>query len=146
METQNTQISCRIGTTDPASLLGLEIWLDHEQIFNSEHVNSTVDFKHEFADTEAEHQLRFVLKNKLAEHTTIDADGNIIKDARLTISNVVFENIEIDQVFLSKSVYTHNFNNTQPEIKDQFFGEMGCNGTVAIDFTTPIYLWLLESM
>lgn len=146
MENQQTHISCKIGTTDASCALGLEIWLDHTQIFNSEHVTNTINFKHPFADDTGQHQLRFILKNKLPSDTTIDQQGNIIKDARLTISNVTFENIEIDQVFLSKSIYTHNFNNTQPEIQDQFFGEMGCNGTLILNFTTPIYLWLLESM
>ena len=46
----------------------------------------------------------------------------------------------------SRERFQHDFNGTQPEIKDTFFGEMGCNGTVSLRFTTPIYLWLLEHM
>ena len=49
-------------------------------------------------------------------------------------------------MLVEQAVYTHDFNGTQPEIEDTFFGEMGCNGTVSLRFTTPIYLWLLENM
>jgi len=49
-------------------------------------------------------------------------------------------------VFIDHATYTHNFNGTQAETTDKFYGEMGCNGTVSLRFTTPIYLWLLETM
>jgi hypothetical protein len=45
-----------------------------------------------------------------------------------------------------QAVYTHDFNGTQQEIQDEFYSEMGCNGTVSLKFSTPIYLWLLEHM
>jgi hypothetical protein len=34
---------------------------------------------------DAEHELRFVMKNKTAEHTEIDRIGNIVKDACLIV-------------------------------------------------------------
>jgi hypothetical protein len=90
--------------------------------------------------------LRIVLQGKTLDHTQIDADGNIVKDATLQISNVVIDEIDINQLFLDKCVYTHNFNGTQPEIADTFHGVAGCNGTISFEFSTPIYLWLLENM
>jgi len=42
--------------------------------------------------------------------------------------------------------YCHDFNGTQPAVVDRFHGSLGCNGTVTLKFTTPIYLWLLENM
>jgi len=42
--------------------------------------------------------------------------------------------------------YQHDFNGTGNPTIDKFYGEMGCNGTVSLKFTTPIYLWLLENM
>ena len=59
---------------------------------------------------------------------------------------VEFDDIEIDQIVSELAEYHHNFNGTQPAIVDQFYGEMGCNGTLRLEFTTPIYLWLLENM
>jgi hypothetical protein len=86
------------------------------------------------------------MKNKTLDDTVVDDTGNILKDARLVVSNLSFEDIELNQLVFQRAVYTHNFNGTQDTIKDEFYGEMGCNGTVDIEFTTPIYLWLLEHM
>jgi hypothetical protein len=138
--------SCSIGTTDSSANLDLEIWFDQEQIFNSNHITETQTFQHSFDEEAAEHELRFIMKNKTGEHTKIDELGNITYDASLTISNIMFEEIDLGHVFVEQAVYTHDFNGTQPETKDTFFGILGCNGTVSLKFTTPIYLWLLEHM
>jgi hypothetical protein len=138
--------SCKIGTTDSSAGLSMEIWLDDIQIFNDAHVMETIFFQHKFSDVDGDHCLRFVMKNKTLDDTVVDDTGNILKDARLVVSNLSFEDIELNQLVFQRAVYTHNFNGTQDTIKDEFYGEMGCNGTVDIEFTTPIYLWLLEHM
>ena len=140
------QISCSINTTDPLAQLGLEIRLDNQVVFDLEHVTKLVEFKHSISDVDADRCLEFILKNKTTEHTKIDEQGNIISDACLTISNLEFDEIELKQIFVDKAIYTHDFNGTQPEIQDKFYGAMGCNGTVSLKFSTPIYLWLLENM
>lgn len=126
--------------------LGLEIWLNNQQILNQEHVQESVKFEHKLSDDEGQHELRFVMKNKTADHTIIDATGNIEKDACLIISDVNFNEIPLGQILIDRAVYTHDFNGSQDQIEDQFFGTMGCNGTVSLKFSTPIYLWLLENM
>jgi hypothetical protein len=105
-----------------------------------------VHFEHELSDDDGEHELRIVLQGKLPEHTKIDEQGNIISDATLQISNVTIDDLDVNTVFQSNSVYTHDFNGTQPEIKDTFHGIAGCNGTISFEFSTPVYLWLLENM
>jgi len=143
----NSKISCAVGTTNPEAKLGLEIWLDDRVLFDTNHVvqeHQPLEF--EVNDDEGEHELRFVLKNKTHEHTQVDAAGNIITDANLTISNLAFEEIELNQIFYDRAVYTHDFNGTGTETHDKFYGTIGCNGTVSLKFTTPIYMWLLESM
>jgi hypothetical protein len=142
----NAMISCKICTTDASVPLGLEIWLDREQIYNNNHVTENVDFSHAYSDSDAEHQLEFMKKNKTTEHTQIDENGTIVKDACLTITDVKFKEVELKQLFLDHSTYTHDFNGTQAPDSHKFFGSMGCNGTVNLTFTTPIYLWLLENM
>ena len=144
--TDRVKLACTVSSTDPASRLGLEIWLDDTQIYDTEHVDEPINFVHEFADTDGEHQLRFVLKNKTPDHTKIDEAGNILSDCRICISDVSFDEIKLGQIFIEQAVYEHNFNDTADPVKDQFYGEMGCNGTVALTFTTPVYLWLLENM
>jgi hypothetical protein len=144
--TDKVQLTCNVSSTDPTAKIGLEIWLDDTQIYNTEHVAEPVNFVHEFTDTEGDHQLRFVMKNKTPNHTTIDEAGNILTDCRVCIGNLSFDGIDLRQIFIEKSVYEHNFNGTADTVQDKFYGEMGCNGTVTLAFTTPVYLWLLENM
>jgi len=146
------KLACTISSSDPVAessvvtKIGLEIWLDDKQIYNTEHVSEPINFVHDFEDTEGEHQLRFVMKNKTHDHTKIDEAGNILTDCRVCISKLSFDEIDLQQIFIEQAVYEHNFNGTSDMIQDQFFGEMGCNGTVTLAFNTPVYLWLLENM
>jgi len=144
--TELVQLAFRISSTNPADPVGLEIWLDNTQLYNSEQVTDTVNFTHDFADSDADHHLRFVMKNKTAEHTQVDSDGNILTDSCICIENLSFDQIELGQIVTDQAVYNHDFNGTADAVQDKFFGIMGCNGTVTLSFTTPIYLWLLESM
>lgn len=141
------QIACTIGTTDPTAQLGLEIWVDGTRLYENQHVTETaLPLQFDLAEDEAAHELRFVMTGKTSQHTKLDDTGNIVQDARLGISNLTFEEIALNQIFIDRAVYTHNFNGSQDEIKEKFYGEMGCNGTVSLEYTTPIYLWLLENM
>jgi hypothetical protein len=98
------------------------------------------------SDDEGEHELRLVLKNKLSEHTQVDANNTIISDARISVSNIEFDGIALNQLVPDLAEYQHNFNGTGELSVHKFYGEPGCNGTVSLKFTTPIYLWLLEHM
>ena len=141
-----SKISGAIGTTNPSIPLGIEVWLDAQQLLNQDHVIDTIDFEYDMPEDNENHELRFIMKNKTAEHTVISESGDILEDACLTVSGVAFEEIQLNQIFTDNAVYTHDFNGSQPETKDKFFGALGCNGTVSLQFTTPIYLWLLEHM
>ena len=140
-----TKISCTIGTINPAAELGLEVWLDDQQLFNTNHV-SDQQLEWPISEDEADHELRFIMKNKTTDHTQVDEHGKIIQDSRITIQNLCFDEIELGQLFIDHAEYVHDFNGTKDTCVDQFFGEMGCNGTVSLKFTTPIYIWLLENM
>jgi hypothetical protein len=107
-------------------------------------VDRIVHFSHVLTEDDAEHELRIVMKHKTPDHTELDDAENIIRDAMLTVSDLKFDEIALGKVFLDKSVYTHDFNGSGESVQDQFFGDMGCNGTVSLKFSTPAYLWLLE--
>jgi len=140
-------ISCTIGTTDSTAPLGLEIWLNDVRLFDTNHVvYDALPLTFGLDDNEDEHELRFVMTGKTQEHTKLDTAGNIIKDVSLTIKDLAFDEIKLGQVFIDRATYIHNFNGTKEETVDKFYGQMGCNGTVSLCFTTPIYLWLLECM
>jgi hypothetical protein len=140
------KISFAISPSDTACPLGVEVWIDQQQIFNTEHLADTIKISHDVDEDDAEHELRIVLKHKLPGHTTIDADGNITRDAVINISSFEFEEIDVDQIVVDHAVYLHNFNGSAADVQDKFFGSMGCNGTLSLKFSTPIYLWLLENM
>jgi hypothetical protein len=76
----------------------------------------------------------------------LDDSGNIVSDSTVIVSDFVLEDIDISQIVHDRAVYHHDFNGTADPINDLFFGAMGCNGTIVLKFTTPIYVWLLEVM
>ena len=141
-----TQFSCCISNTNIAAALGIEIWIDNQQIFNQDVVVDPININYTLNDADGEHSLRFVMKNKQPEHTVIDSQGQIVSDARLQIKQIEFDGMNMDQIFMDHATYCHDFNGTQPECVEQFFGEIGCNGVVTLKYTAPIYLWLLEYM
>ena len=139
-------ISCTVDTTDPAAALGFETWIDDHKFCDFDHVKSKQQVFFELPDDDDEHELRFVLKNKSSNHTQIDETGNIVADARLIVTELAFDEIQLGHMVTEQAVYAHDFNGTGQLTQDEFYGEMGCNGTVSFKFTTPIYLWLLEHM
>ena len=140
------EICFAISPSDPACPLGVEVWIDQDQIFNTEHLANTVKISHAVSEDDAEHELRVVLKHKKSEHTTVDANGNITRDAVINVGSFEFEDIDVNQVVQEQAVYHHNFNGSAADVQDKFFGNMGCNGTLSLKFSTPIYIWLLENM
>jgi hypothetical protein len=115
-------------------------------MYENTHISAPADMQCSLSDNDGEHELTFELFGKLPEYTQIDDAGSIVSDAVLGISGIEIDEIDIDQIVQFQSVYTHDFNGTQEPVDDKFYGSMGCNGTVRLKFTTPIYLWLLENM
>ena len=140
------KIQCDLIPSNPGAELGLEIWFDADKIFDSV-ITDSRHFEYRIDDDiDSEHELKFVLKNKTDQHTIIDDAGNIVNDSTIQIENLKFEDIELGHMFNELSQYTHDNNGHGETITQQFFGTMGCNGTVSLKFATPIYLWMLENM
>jgi hypothetical protein len=144
--TEPIVVSGVISPTSCGVAIGAEVWIDQHCVINCEHVDSAISFKHTLDDSDGEHELRIVMKHKQAAHTVLDDQGNITQDAMLTVSDLEFDGINIMQIAVDHAEYCHDFNGSQPVGMDQFYGDMGCNGTVSLKFTTPVYLWLLEHM
>jgi hypothetical protein len=140
------KFNCVISSTNTAVPLGMEIWMDDQKFFDQDHINQDYKIEHEISDDDGEHTLRFVLKNKLPEHTQVDSDGGIVSDTTVTVSGIRFDDIDCDYLTVKLAEYHHDFNSSGAATIDKFYGVMGCNGTVSLKFTTPIYLWLLENM
>jgi hypothetical protein len=140
------RFKCVVGSTDFSVPLGMEIWLDQHKLFDQDHIDQDYKIEHEISDDDGDHELRFVLKNKQSDHTQVDAHGNILRDARLTVSNIEFDGIDCDYLVTTVAEYQHDFNGTSDPTTQRFYRELGCNGTVSLKFSTPIYIWLLENM
>ena len=136
-----------LDSSDYAAPLGFEVWLDNTQLLNIDHVTAAQQVSVEIDDdADGAHEFRLVMKNKTQEHTVVDDTGNIVSNAMLNIANIKLDQITMDYTFSKNSVYHHDFNGSAAAVEDKFFGDMGCNGSVVLKFTTPIYLWLLENV
>jgi hypothetical protein len=136
--------SCKIKSSNPGVKLAVEIWLDNNLLqtidwVQDNQINQSID------PSDGPHQLRWVLKNKLPDHTSV-VDGKIVNDVLISITDFVIEDIACDQVLHKLARYQHDFNGTGPVTQEGFWGTMGCNGSVVLEFSSPIYLWLLEHM
>jgi precorrin-2 methylase len=139
-------VSGVITPSDCGAAIGVEVWVDQHCVINCEHVDKTVPFEHTLEDADGDHELRIVMKHKQAAHTRIDDQGRIVQDAVLTVSDLEFDGVDIMQVARDHAEYCHDFNGSQAAGKHRFYGDIGCNGTVNLKFSTPAYLWLLEHL
>jgi hypothetical protein len=142
------QFSCEISSSDPTVPLVLKIYIDGDNVKTLDPVPNKYQFESLISDSETteNHSIEFELLGKLPEHTIVDDQGNIVKDAVVTVRNKQFESIAIDTVFDQRTQYQHDFNGSGDQITDEFFGAMGCNGRTKFEFTTPIYIWMLENL
>ena len=146
MTTENIAFACQVQPTNNSIALGLRVMLDQVTIFETAHVTKTVQLEHKMSDADGEHELTFELFGKQPEHTKITETGEIVSDALLKINNITLDSIYLDQIFQSLALYHHDVNGSQAPADYKFYGSIGCNGTVTLKFTTPVYLWLLENM
>lgn len=140
------KFQCRVSNSDPSAALGLSIWLDDKEIYKNSWVKQQELVEYSFDDNDGEHQLRWVLSGKTDQHTKIDDQSNIVSDALITITDVAFDDIELGYCLNKLATYQHDFNGHGQTVTEAFSNHMGCNGTATLNFTTPIYLWLLENM
>lgn len=144
--TSVTNITFCVSPTNPDTALGFEAWLDDKIMFDVNSVQPSTEVLIPVSEQDAEHVLKLILKGKCADHTTVDSNGEIVSDSLLNISDLAFDGIALGQMVYEHAVYSHDFNGSGNPVDDRFFGSMGCNGTVTLKFTTPIYIWLLENM
>lgn len=126
--------------------LGAVVRFDGEEIFNG-WVSQAVEIVHEFDDEiESQHKLHIELHSKSPQHTRIDSDGTILSDVLLQISDFCLDGIALKHLFYDRCVYIHDTNGTADLSQYRFWGDMGCNGVVTFEFSSPVYMWLLENM
>ena len=143
----NLPFECQISATDTNSKLQFEMRVNDQSVFKSNSIVEPIKISYNFQNDEQQtYRVQFIMSGKESSDTILDDQGNIVNDVMLTISNIFIDDIDINQLLIEKAEYTHDFNGSQDAITDKFYGNMGCNGIVTFEFTTPFYLWLLEHM
>ena len=132
--------------TDASVPLKLSVWINDRCCLEPTEINQEFTFSDGFEDGEdQQYNVRIEMSGKTDEHTKINEQGNIVKDALLEFKNFELMGIDITTV-MHKAKYRHNHNGHSDEVVQDFAMSMGCNGAVEFTFTTPIYMWLLEHL
>lgn len=97
-------------------------------------------------ETPADHVIEISMSGKDNRHTHINDQGDIVYDVAFIVETLNIEDIDMKPIFCQGHVcYNHRANNpANAEIQDEFYGYIGHNGCVKIEFSTPIYLWFLK--
>lgn len=101
----------------------------------------TVEFTQDVYDGEQE--LRIELINKDNSDCVQDDNGNIVKDMLLHIDYISIDNIDLEHIRHTGSVFEPK--DPSRETLTQCV-DLGWNGTYVLKFTSPFYIWLLENM
>jgi hypothetical protein len=139
----NIPISIKLKSTNQPLVVnimldGTSIW--HHSVPQEEHT-VTADLN----DTEGlGHVLEIKLEGKTPAQTSLDQFGNIVQDSLVEITAISIDDIDFMPTFLTQSSYQHDFNGAGPDNQENFYGQMGCNGTVSWKFVSPVYVWLLS--
>jgi hypothetical protein len=143
---EKSQITFSVRATGAG--LALTVVFDGQEIFTSKNVaQAPLQITQEFDDDQTvEHCLEITLSGKLQDHTKINDVGGIISDRVIEIENFSLGDVELKHLLSQTAQYHHDNNGDSDLQSDEFFGTMGCNGTVKLRFSSPVYLWLLENM
>lgn len=136
-----------VQSSDPSANLTLAVWINDVCCLPPTAITQPLTVSHAIDDeTERPHKVRLEMTGKTDLHTVIDSQGHIVKDALLQFHNFTLADITVDSVMYLYAKYTHNHNGHSNSVTQPFNMSMGCNGTVEFEFSTPMYLWLLEHL
>jgi hypothetical protein len=138
-------VALELEATAVAADITVEILLNEILLYKSSLDQTQIVITHDFSDTIdiVDQKIQIRLAGKSNHHTKCDDNGDIISDVALLVKKFEIEHISVVDIFCSgKQCYQHNFNGTAEEFVDEFYGYIGCNGTVTFDFYSPIYLWI----
>lgn len=142
-ETSTLAFAAKASGTDLRLTARLNGHVFFDQVLSSEETK----IQHTFSDSDGQkHTIEIEMSGKLPEHTIVDDQGNITEDRMIKISDVALDEIALVHLFTNNAKYYHDFNGSQQAVVDQFFGDMGCNGVVKFEFSSPAYIWMLENM
>lgn len=102
-----------------------------------------VEFSYDVLE-EQDHKLQIRLENKIESDTVQSADkSTILKDMLLNIHSVEIEEVDLGSIIWTSSEFVGD-DPARPVLKNCV--NLGWNGTYALNFASPFYLWLLENI
>ena len=125
----------------------LDIYLNNKLITSNPFINGKTNYVVEFTDTDArtEQCIKISMHGKTAKHTKIDEQQNIVSDIHAMVHKIVIDEIEVTEVYTQgNKCYYHigrNSNKNELILADEFYGYMGINGNVLLNFYTPMWHW-----
>jgi hypothetical protein len=130
------------GTTNDAKIHLVVNGADHGAFCFDDSLH---EIKFRLDDIARDQCIQLIMTGKNHTHTEIDHNGNILSDVYATVESIKFENTEVKELFCRGALcYEHNNNQQTDNILDHFYGFIGCNGTIFINFYTPINFWFIE--
>ena len=88
-----------------------------------------------------DHLLTLSVSNKNNRSTVVDEHNNILADSYVKIKKLLIDEIDFGRIMFSESKHVDNNNNITISP-----GGVYTNGTWSLNFTTPVYIWLLEKL
>ena len=88
-----------------------------------------------------DHLLTLSVSNKNNRSTVVDEHNNILADSYVKIKKLFIDEIDFGRIMFSESKHVDNNNNITISP-----GGVYTNGTWSLNFTTPVYIWLLEKL
>lgn len=115
--------------------------------FSCDNQTHTIDYQITDSDDDrvCTRSFQIIVEGKTQSHTVLNQDGSIKSDCYAIIRKIIFDDIDVTSEYCQgQKIYMHNNNNTSDVINDEFYGFIGCNGTINLIFSTPLHLWMLE--
>lgn len=95
-----------------------------------------------------QHVLCIELLNKEQSDTVVDNKGNIVKDMLLNIVEITVNDVPLGILLHTKSTYKFKPIEFDGQVHTELQNcvNLGLNGRWEFEFTSPFYMWLLETL
>ena len=122
----------------------LRVSINNDTLIDSP-LREPIIIEHEVSlNDEQSHTLNFTLHDKSKYDTELDEKGEITKDTLVKIKQIEIDDVDITHM-LSANPDVFYYKHDDGTVTT-FHDVMGVNGTSTVNFTTPFYVWLLETL
>jgi len=125
----------------------IDIYQNNKLVTSNSFYKGVKKYTIEYNDTDAhtEQCIQVVMRGKTEEHTIIDEQGDIVYNVHAIVQQIILDEIDVTDLYVNGNpCYYHvgsNNNQNGPTLTDEFYGFIGLNGEVRIEFTTPMWYW-----